>query len=255
MDELGYKKIGEGEKKVFFLHELMGDHRNYDPILPYLNQKDFTYYFIDHRGYGFSRDISGEYTCLEAANDVKNLITKLGLDEVYLVAHSMSTMIAQKIALIDSRIKMLILTTPISAAGVKMGELQKKTLLEGMRENKSAVEKIVNESSKRYNDTWREYRIDMGYSSSTVEARVGYMNMYLTTDFLSEAEQNITVPIKIIVGIHDFKVFAKKMTEKNYKNYKNIEIVECGESGHYPMIETPVFYATKIEEFINNIAK
>lgn len=249
-----YKKIGEGKKKVFFLHELMGDHRNYEPIFPYLNQKDFTYYFIDHRGYGLSKDILGEYTCAEAAKDVKNLITKLGFDEVYLVAHSMSTMIAQKIALIDTRIKMLILTTPISAAGVKMGELQKKSLLDSMRENKSAVEKIVTESSKRYNDTWREYRIDMGYSSSTVEARVGYMNMYLSTDFLSEAEQNIKIPIKIITGLHDFKVFAKNMVEKNYKNYFDVEIIECGEAGHYPMIECSVYYSSKIEEFIASLS-
>lgn len=247
---LGYNKLGEGEKKVFFLHELMGDHRNYDPILPYLNQKDFTYYFCDHRGYGLSRELSGEYSANEAANDISELITHLGFSEVYIVAHSMSTMIAQKLALLDSRVKMLILTTPISASGVKMGELQKKSLLDEMKKNESAVEKIVFESSKRYNDSWRAYRVDMGYSSSTVEARVGYMNMYLSTDFLSEAEQNINIPIKIIVGLHDFKVFGKSITEKNYKNYQDVEIIECKEAGHYPMIECPVYFASRLEEFM-----
>ncbi len=247
---LGYKKIGEGKKNIFFLHELMGDHKNYDPILPYLNTDDFSHYFIDHRGYGFSKDIEGEYSALEAASDVSELISHLGLDEVYVLAHSMSTMIAQKLALIDSRVKKLILITPIPASGVNVAELAKKALLDEMRKNESAVERIVHDSSKRYTDTWREYRIDMGYNSSTVEARVGYMNMYLYTDFQSEAEQNINIPIKIIVGKHDFKVFAKRDVSKNFAQYKDVEIVECMEAGHYPMIECPVYFVSKLDEFL-----
>ena len=247
---LKYNKIGEGEKKVFFLHELMGDHRNYDPILPFLNNTDFTHYFIDHRGYGLSKDIEGEYSANEAANDLSELITSLGFDEVYVVAHSMSTMIAQKLALLDTRIKQLILITPIPASGVNVGEIAKKALLEEMSANESAVERIVEDSSKRYNDSWRKYRIDMGYSSSTVQARLGYMNMYLSTDFLSEAEQNINIPIKIIVGKHDFKVFAKRFVSNKFENYKDVQIIECDEAGHYPMIECPVYFASKLEEFM-----
>lgn len=249
MIELGHKIIGNGEKKVLFLHELMGSHKNYDPILPFLDTVNFTYIFVDHRGYGLSKDIQGEYTCDEAANDVKNLITKLGLDEVYLVAHSMSTMIAQKVALIDSRIKKLILNTPIPASGVKVSELQKNALLKQAREDKNFIEDVVYSSSKRYNQTWANYRIDMGYNSSIVDARVGYMNMYLNTNFQKEAEENINIPIKIIIGKLDFPVFGFNQVNKNFSNYKDVQIVECSEAGHYPMIECPVFFASKLEEF------
>jgi pimeloyl-ACP methyl ester carboxylesterase len=251
MKILNHKTLGSGDKKVLFLHELMGDCRNYEPCLPYLDTTNFTYYFIDLRGYGLSKDIIGEYTCEEAANDIKNLITHLSLDEVYLVAHSMSTMIAQKIALIDKRIKKLILITPISAAGIKMEQKAKEKMLDELKQNDGKIEEIVESASKRYNQTWKEYRIDMAYTSSTLDARVGYMSMYLNTDFLEEAEENINIPIKILVGKHDFPVFAKANIQKIFSTYKDIHIEECQECGHYPMIETPVYFATQIEKFIN----
>ncbi len=244
---LGTKIIGNGDTKIIFLHELMGDSRNYESIFPFLDKENFTYIFTDLRGYGLSKEIKGEYNLEEASNDVKNLITKLKLDEVILVAHSMSTMIAQRVALIEKKIKKLILTTPISASGIKVPEIQKKSLIRKMTENKRAIEQIVRSSSRRYNQTWTKYRIDMGYSSSLVEARVSYMNMYLNTSD-NENDINEEIEVNIILGKHDSAVFAKKETEKNFSKYKNVNIIECQEAGHYPMIECPVFYASKIEE-------
>lgn len=241
MTILGHKIIGSGKKYILVLHELMGDHTNFDPILPYIDTTNFTYIFADHRGYGLSKNISGEYTCEEAANDVKNLITKLNLKEVNLLAHSMSTMIAQKVALIDDRIKQLILITPISAGGIKMKPHAQNDLINAIKENKNKIEEIVESASKRYSKTWFDYRVKMAY-----EARVGYMTMYLTTDFINE----VKIPIKIMTGKHDFPVFNKLHSKKLFEPYYNdFEIIECMEAGHYPMIECPVYFATEIENF------
>jgi len=249
MVELGHKIIGTGDTKVIFLHELMGSHKNYDPILPYLDTQNFTYIFVDHRGYGLSKDIKGKYTVEEASNDVKNLIEKLDLKEVNLLAHSMSTMIAQKVALICKEIKSLILITPIPASGVKAPEIQKKALLKQMKEDTGLIEEIVNSSSKRYNQTWRDKRIQMAYEASTIEARVGYMTMYMSTDFQEEAK-SIKIPVRVIVGKNDFPVFGLKTVKKVFETtFEDFKIVECQEAGHYPMIECPIYFATKIEEF------
>ena len=59
MEILGHKIIGTGNKTIIALHELMGDQRNYDFILPYLDIQNFTYIFVDHRGYGLSKTIQG----------------------------------------------------------------------------------------------------------------------------------------------------------------------------------------------------
>ena len=227
----------------------MGNYKNYEPIFPYLDTENFTFIFVDLRGYGLSKDISGEYSCEEASNDVKNLISILGFDDVYLVAHSMSTMIAQKIALIDNRVSKLILITPIPASGVKLSELAENALLNDMAKNESKIEEIVYSASKRYNDTWVKNRIAMGYNASTIEARVGYMKMYMHTDFSDEINA-INIPIKIIVGKYDFPIFGLKLVTKLFTHYyDDVEILECQEAGHYPMIECPVYFASKIEGF------
>ncbi len=252
MIELGHKIIGTGKKHILFLHELMGNYKNYEAIFPYLDKENFTYIFIDLRGYGLSKHIEGEYSCDEASSDVLNLIKMLNLKEVYLVAHSMSTMIAQNIALVDKEeklIKSLILVTPIPACGIKMSEKSKETLLNDMKDNKGNLEEIVYSASKRHNETWAKTRIKMAYNASIVKARVGYMNMYLNTDFEEEAK-DIEIPIKIIVGKYDFPIFAIKQVKRKFETtYKDLEIVECQEAGHYPMLECPVYFASKLEEF------
>lgn len=248
MNILNYKKLGTGSINIIFFHELMGDCRNYEPIFPFLDYENFTYFFTDLRGYGLSKEIKGEYNLEEASYDIINLINHLDIKDVIIVAHSMSTMIAQRVALLEPKVKKLILTTPLSASGIKVPEIQKKSLLNKMIENKRAIEQIVRSSSRRYNQTWAKYRIEMGYSSSLVEARVGYMNMYLNTQNIKN-KINKDVQIYIIFGKNDSAVFGKVEIQKNFSEYKNIEIIECLEAGHYPMIECPVFYASKIEEF------
>ncbi len=250
MIELGHKILGTGETQIMILHELMGDHNNYEAILPYLDKTNFTYTFVDLRGYGLSKNISGEYSCEEAANDVKNLIDILKLDTVNLLAHSMSTMIAQKVALIDeSHISQLILVTPITAAGIQVPKSSQEKLLSDLRHNDGNIEEIVKSASKRHNESWRKNRIDMAYNASVLDARVGYMKMYLTTNFLDEVP-NIKAPIKIIVGKYDFPIFSFKTVSRLFnKDYEDVEILECQEAGHYPMLECPVYFASKMEEF------
>ena len=250
MIELGHEIIGTGDTKIMILHELMGDHNNYAAILPYLDKTNFTYIFVDLRGYGLSKDISGEYTCEEAANDVTNLICILKLEKVNLLAHSMSTMIAQKVAIIDpAHISQLILITPITAAGIQVPKSSQDKLLQDMRKSDGNIEEIVQSASKRHNDSWVRNRVYMAYNASTINARVGYMKMYLTTDFLDEVP-NIKIPIKIIVGKYDFPIFSLKTVTRLFTNtYENFEVFECQEAGHYPMLECPVYFASKIEEF------
>lgn len=249
MTQLGYTKIGTGKTYIMVLHELMGDSRNYEAIHPFLDTNNFTYIFVDHRGYGKSKDIKGVYTCDEAAQDVSNLISHLELNEVHLLAHSMSTMIAQRASLNDNRIKQLILITPLTAAGIKMKPEAQEKLIATMKEDKTLIENVVQAASKRYNDAWREYRIKVGYESSILEARLGYMTMYLTTDFLDEVK-NINIPIKIMVGKHDLPAFHKNNIKKLFEqSYNDFEIFECMEAGHYPMIECPPYFVTEIEKF------
>ena len=177
-----------------------------------------------------------------------NLVTNLKLTDYVLVAHSMSSMIAQHITSKDKRVKKLILLTPISYKGVKSTKKAKDNLLAQMEKNSGKIEEIVEQSSKRYNQTWKNYRINLAYNSSILEARIAYMNMYLNVDYESNFEKlEIDIPIKIITGKYDFPVFSKNEVVKYFEEFKDVEIIEFEEAGHYPMIECPVLFASKIE--------
>ena len=254
MTILNYKKFGNGEKKLIFLHELMGDCTNYENCLNYFDKNLFKIFMVDLRGYGLSKNILGKYNLDEAANDVINLATNLTLTDYILVAHSMSSMIAQHIASKDKRVKKLILLTPISYKGVKSTKKAKDNLLAQMEKNSGKIEEIVEQSSKRYNQTWKNYRINLAYNCSILEARIAYMSMYLNTDYENNFEKlEIDVPIKIITGKYDFPVFSKNEVEKYFQVFNNVEIIEFEEAGHYPMIECPVLFASKIEFWAKNI--
>ena len=254
MTILNYKNFGNGEKKLIFLHELMGDCTNYENCLNYFDKYLFTIFMVDLRGYGLSKNILGKFNLDEAVKDVINLVTNLKLTEYILIAHSMSSMIAQHITSKDKRVKKLILLTPISYKGVKSTQKAKDNLLAQMEKNSGKIEEIVEQSSKRYNQTWKNYRINLAYNCSILEAKIAYMSMYLNIDYENNFEKiEIDVPIKIITGKYDFPVFSKNEVEKYFQEFKDVEIIEFEEGGHYPMIECPVLFASKIEFWANNL--
>ena len=252
---VGTKDISSGNYNKFINSQPNDDtiegafERNMNLCAAYINTAKFQCIFVDLRGYGLSKHILGEYTCNEASNDIKNLIQNLQLQNIHIVAHSMSTMIAQKLALLAKEsISTLILITPIFASGIKLSISQEKKLLEQMSKKEGSIEEIVLSASKRYNSSWVQNRVNMAYNASIMEARVGYMKMYLSTDFSSEVV-NIEIPIRIIIGKHDFPIFAKRSIQKQFSVYKDIEISECQEAGHYPMLECPVYFASELEKF------
>jgi pimeloyl-ACP methyl ester carboxylesterase len=248
MIELNYKKVGTGSKTMILMHEWMGDHTNYDTSIPFLNTHDFTYIFVDFRGYGISKDIEGEFTFEEMVSDIKNLVIKLGLKEFYLLGHSMSSLIAQKLAMdLKEQVIELFLITPILPTGIKMKESAKQKLLDDVQNENNVIENVVTQASKRYNNTWKNYRINLAHTCSTLKAKVSYMNMYLSTDF-SEEIKGLDTKITVLTGKLDLPAFHKNSLEKRFMNYYlNISFIECLEAGHYPMIECPVFFSTVID--------
>ena len=251
MEILAYNKIGNGVINIIFLHELMGDSSNYKACLNYFDENLFSCFMVDLRGYGESKNILGKYNLEEAKNDIINLVSFLKLENYILVAHSMSTMIAQHIASVDKRMEKIILITPISYLGVKSTLKAKENLLSQMKKNSGKIEEIVEQSSKRYNLIWKKYRVNLAYNCSLLEARISYMDMYLNIDFesIGNNKLKINIPIKIITGKHDFSVFSKIEVSKYFQEFNDVEILEFEEAGHYPMIECPVYFASKIESW------
>src|SRR5690348_4280103 len=59
---LGHCRLGSGAVVCVVLHEWLGDHVNWESVLPYLDPARHTLVFMDLRGYGWSRGMSGAYS-------------------------------------------------------------------------------------------------------------------------------------------------------------------------------------------------
>lgn len=119
MELIGHKLIESGKEKVLVLHNWFCDSSSYEPLLPYLDTEKFTYLLVDLRGYGLSKELHGEYSVQEASQDALVLVNFQSWDQFHIVGHSMSGMIAQKIALDNcSRIKSIVAITPVPALAV-----------------------------------------------------------------------------------------------------------------------------------------
>jgi len=59
---LGYTKIGGGDTKVLVFHGWFDDYSVREPTFKPMDTEQFSYLFIDYRGYGKSTELSGDYT-------------------------------------------------------------------------------------------------------------------------------------------------------------------------------------------------
>lgn len=250
---LGYRLVGTGKEKVAVMHNWFCDCTSYDPMIPYLDTERFTYAFIDIRGYGHSKHLAGRYTVQEAAEDVLSLIKFLEWEQFHVVGHSMSGMIAQKIALdYFSRIKSVVALTPVPASGASPPSEVMLFLKEAARFNEDiAIECIHLATSHRYSHVFAEIMVSTWYSCSTPEARVGYLNMFSTTDF-SSSVKGLKTPMQVVFAEHDSEGYEELMRNTFLTWYPNAQMECCPGSGHFPMQETPPYIACLIEKFLQS---
>jgi pimeloyl-ACP methyl ester carboxylesterase len=252
MEFIAHKQIGSGKEKVLVMHHWMGDSTSYDFMIPYLNINDYTYVFVDLRGYGRSKEMKGAYSVEEASKDAIKLIDSLGWNKFHLIGHSMSGMIVQKIALDNrSRVKSVVAITPVPACG-SSGPKEMMDFFESaaLNNDEAAMECVNTLTSNRYTKAFAKKMVLDNRQWSTSEARLGYMKMFFYTDF-SEAVKGLETPILVLIGEHDFDGSEAFMRNTFLEWYPNAHLECCKASGHYPMIETPIALVATIEKFLS----
>ena len=236
MELIGYKMIGSGNKHVLVLHNWVGDSTSYEPMLPYLDIENFTYLFVDLRGYGRSKELSGTYTVEEASGDAIKVINSLSWDQFHVIGHSMSGMIAQKIAIDhSSRVKSLVGITPVPACG-SPGPKELMHFLEqaALSNDENAMNCVNLLTSHRYSPVFAKTMISNWRSCSTSAARVGYLHMFSQTDF-SSAANGLKTPMLILFGEYDMEGSEALMRNTFLKWYPHAQLACCQCAGHYPM--------------------
>lgn len=250
-----YETFGDGPEPVIVLHDWLGDRTNYDPIRPYLDTKTFTYAFVDVRGYGGSKDVAGAFTAAEAAGDALAVADDLGWERFHIIGHSMTGMVAQRVA-IDARerVKSVVATTPVGAKGMMVDEETYGFFAGMVGDPEVAAQGLALLTGERLSPQWLAFKVDRAMTRSTADARLAYLDMFDKEDFSGEA-QGLEVPILVLLGENDLPAFQPESIRATFGVwYPNLTVVVSPNAGHYPMQETPPFYATTVEAFLKGQA-
>lgn len=248
-----FETYGAGPEKVLVLHDWLGDRSNYDPIKPYLDKERFTYAFIDLRGYGASKDVEGAFTSEEAASDTLAVADALGWRRFNIIGHSMTGMVVQRVAAdAPKRIKSLIATTPVGAKGMMVDEDTYAFFAQAATEPEAAGQALGLLTGQRLSERFIAFKVDRAMNRSTAAARLGYLDMFDKEDFSDEV-QGLDFPVLALLGENDIDAFQPENIEATFGAwYPKLTVVVSANAGHYPMQETPAFYATTIEAFMTD---
>jgi pimeloyl-ACP methyl ester carboxylesterase len=242
--------VGTGPSAVLVLHGWFGDSHAFAAMEPALTRSEFTYAFMDYRGYGGMRDVHGAYTMDEIAGDALALADHLGFAQFSLVGHSMGGMAVQRVlAMAPERVSKLVAVSPVPASGVAF-DADGWALFSGAADNPHSRFTIIDYTTgNRLSPAWITSVVDYSLAHASRDAIDRYLTAWAGTDF-SAAVRDMPLPVKVIVGEHDPALSAAVMQATFLATYPACEIEVMANAGHYPMYETPVALATSIEAFL-----
>jgi 3-oxoadipate enol-lactonase len=249
---LGHHIVGDGPQPVIVLHEWLGNHANYDGILPYLDTDAFTYVFADLRGYGLSRDLAGQHTLQEAADDVLALANRLGFERLHLVAHSMSGLIAQYLmCLAAPRLKRVVCVSPVPASGFMIDADGLASLRASVADDTALRRAIDARTGGRYSAVWLDRKLSIA-RQATEDAMLGYLDMFTSSDF-SDRMAGLTTPFALITGAQDIPFYHQANLLPKFQTwFPTLQATEIHDAGHYAMMETPILFASLIERHLTD---
>ncbi len=245
-----YKTVGSGPHKVVALHGWFGSADGWGALYDLIDPDVFTYAFMDYRGYGGSKSLTGCYTISEIAADAIALADTLKWERFSLVGHSMGGKVIQQVLLdVPERIRKLVAITPVPASASPFDE-QRWNFFARAASDLAVRKSIIDLSTgKRLSNHWLDKMVEHSARNSTENAFAAYLDAWAKTDISSQVKGNPAL-IKVIVGENDPSLTREVMRQTYMQWYPCASLESISNAGHYPMNETPVVLATSIENFL-----
>lgn len=86
---LNYKKIGNGEQKVFFFHGFGASKKSWDPVIDRIDTSGLSIYLFDLKGFGLSsKPKDNKYSIADQSEIMKKFMIEKGFNNIILIGHS-----------------------------------------------------------------------------------------------------------------------------------------------------------------------
>lgn len=244
--------LGQGPHPVVVLHGWFGDHHVWRPAYPLLDTRQFTYTFFDYRGYGASKDLPGSMDMAEMAQDAVALADHLGWQRFSVIGHSMGGMAAQRVAIdVPDRVRSVVGVTPVPATGAPLPPEVLQVFEAAAHNDDAALGVIENSLGQRLTPALSQQILNHMRTTVAPEVFGRYLKAFTATDFSSRAHE-LKAPLLVLYGEHDGGVSEEMVKAVFPQLYAHVKLASLPNSGHYPMMETPAYLVTVMEQFMQS---
>ena len=250
--KIHYRDVGDGFP-IVFLHGFTGNTRNWALTVPSLRDR-FRCVSIDHPGHGQSGKPTDTafYALPNMAAFAYAAIREIGIEECYIVGHSMGGMISQHVILDHPELVRALILVDTAAAPVNGFESWNEKLRQTARtEGIEAAFDLRSKNDPRAADPaflrlWREQ-----FLMTSVEAYIGGSLAMRDREPLLDRLASLTVPALIVCGEND-ELFLEPSRELQAA-IPGSDLVIIAGAGHGPAIETPAEFNRTLSGFLDSV--
>ncbi len=233
---------GTGRAALVFLHYFGGSGRSWEPVMEIMARRGFRCIAPDLRGFGESSNSSTDpssYTVKGMADDVHELVRRLGLKRFVVVGHSMGGKVALSMAAQrPAGLASVALIAPSPPTPEPMSSAERARLLASCG-NAAMIEETLRKITAR---PLPSALFDLALAD-TLRASAPAWRAWLehgSREDITEQLAAVWVPASIAIGAADKNITADLVEREIVARLDRVTVVEqIAESGHLVPLEAP----------------